>query len=313
MVINKSVQFLILLLCIALWPAYLMAQVDSQYIEKLPNANLLGGAIQLRNFKVQFSPKDAPTQQHQISDVGLGVRFKYKKIGATVVIPFWQLNNPGAVKAQSLGLRIRWYPKNFFVFGIFQRVNGMYQSNPNLNTDVFNPDAKLRFGSVNIMRLSNYKRFNMKSTFRTVDVQKRSAGSFVINGLLEYQYFNNPTVSIDTSFINKNGLKQYNGIRTSIGGGYAYTKVLNYFQLTGLVALGPELRKLNIRTNNQNDPSNLLVVNSRLMAMASIAHNTPTFFWSVVGFYNPGSLKNSMVNVNTETSRVRIIVGKRFD
>ncbi len=147
------------------------------------------------------------------------------------------------------------------------------------------PDLNTLNIGANYYYIFNHKRYSYRSTFIQNEIQKHSAGSFLLNGSLNY--FN---LTADSSIVPKHGdtifspeakMRKGDFYNLSIMPGYGHTFVLKQrFFVTLSVCGGINLQQQHYtsQVNNQNQVYNEFAFIPRAMARSGIGYNSPTFF-----------------------------------
>lgn len=147
------------------------------------------------------------------------------------------------------------------------------------------PDLNTLNIGANYYYIFNHKRYSYRSTFIQNEIQKHSAGSFLLNGSLNY--FN---LSADSSIVPKQGdtifsadakIKKGDFYNLSIMPGYGHTFVVKErFFITISVCGGLNLQQQHYtgEASDQSHVFNEFVFIPRAMARSGIGYNSPTFF-----------------------------------
>ena len=158
----------------------------------------------------------------------------------------------------------------------------------------------------------NSSRFSLRSAFKMVNRQKRSAGSWLISVPINYQAFLTKGLKLplrDQTFFE---LGTYQSVKIGFGGGYGYTKVWGFWSATAVATGGAEFRRLRYQHAQTNAIRDQLYISPRLRMLGSIVYNTPHVFGGLVGHYLPGFDAIDGLNTRMENWRIRLMIGYRF-
>lgn len=173
----------------------------------------------------------------------------------------------------------------------------------------------LNIGS-NFYYIFNHKRYSYRSTFTQNEIQKHSAGSFMVNGSLNY--FN---IRADSSIVPKEidvqkfsaeaKIKNGDFYNLSIMPGYGHTFVaFNYWFLTLSAYAGINFQQQHYTSelkDYKNEVFDQFEFIPRGMARAGIGYNSPRFFAginSVVDVYNLPLGKNEHISYSVGSASV---------
>ena len=183
------------------------------------------------------------------NDLGLGLTYKIISINYEFYVPFLGQNNDKYGATHSFDLQTYVYFHKFVVDLYTQVYRGYYLSNAgseliNSPAVVVRPDIKTKDISLVVHYVFNDHQFSFNAPFLQDEIQRKSAGSFLLGGGI---YHNDGHA--DSSFIPDNTRDinmfqnyhfnsfSYTGI--GINGGYAYSLIIKkHFFITGAVSGG---------------------------------------------------------------------------
>ncbi|MEM1328324.1 MAG: DUF4421 family protein [Bacteroidota bacterium] len=295
------------LLVFYLLPAILFAQLDTIYIKPLPNTKVVSVHSLLRQFRLSFSSPNSEPVFFENYNLALGVRLKYKKIGLSFAVPVARLEDKslGDSKAYVVGFGL--YPKSFFVQGDMRYIQGLYDFRDNR----FREDMRAVYASFFGLHLFNADRLSLRSAFNLVNRQQRSAGSWLVSSVLEYQYFRTDSLAL---FAERNPLSitQYNSYKLGLGGGYAQSWVKGNWSMTGLASGGIEFRRLNYQSMQNTNFQDRFLLSPRLRFFGSVIYNADHLFYGVSGNYLPRLDVADQLNTRVMDWTIRLSLGWRF-
>lgn len=295
---------------IFLMPFSVFGQLDTNYIQVISNIKNFAFHSTLKKFSVNFSSNDGNTTTFENKNLGIGLRFQYKKIGVSMSVPVVNFKKSVLGKPLALGLGFNLYPKQFFVQGDFRFIKGFDQFMDNTTT-VFRNDNKLISGSLIGNYIVNSEKFSLRSAFRMINQQKKSAGSWIVSVPVNVQLFSTDSLALrigSTDLV----IDNYQSIKVGLGGGYAYSYVSNHWSATLMTVGGVEFRRLKYRNSaNQQFKDNFLI-SPRVRVLGSLIYNQDKFFGGFVGQYLPGLEATDGLNTRLENWRIRLVIGQRF-
>lgn len=304
--------FLIKILCVLTFS--LFAQMDTTYVEPYPNSDLLAIHTTLKKFQISFSSAVTQSATFQNHNLGLGIRLKIKRVGLSFSVPVVTYNESVFGKPRSFGLGFNLYPRNFYVRGLLRYFRGFDNLNADnsLENPVFRADNQMWLFQLTGHYIFNGNRYSLRSAFKFVNRQKRSAGSWVLAIPVSYQWFAADSLRLPLSDNVDFQLDRYESIKLGLGGGYGYNQVWNNWSLNGLVTGGVEFRHLNYRNANTLNERNQFRVSPRLQIIGSFIYNERRWFSGIVGRYLPGIDAADGINTRIENWWLRVTVGRRF-
>ena len=109
---TQKLLFLIFLLA----PSWCFAQLDSTFVESIPDSKTFAFHTTLKDFQISFSTNSADQITFQNNTLGIGFRAKYKKIGLSLSVPIVAFNKSPLGNPQSftLGLPYFFFCARFF-------------------------------------------------------------------------------------------------------------------------------------------------------------------------------------------------------
>lgn len=297
----------IIFLPLALLLQLSFAQTDTSYIQALPDTKVIGLHTNIRLFQLSFSTNEAAPIYFQNHQLGLGIRLKHKKLGLSFSVPIYtfQDSNLGDTKAYGMGFGI--YPKSFFVQGDIRYIQGL----SDLSNSIFRADMNTVYANLYSVYLFNSDRFSLRSAFKMVNRQKKSAGSWLATTILEYQNLRTDSLRLQLQqedFL----LERYHAYKFGLGGGYAHTFVFGNWAITGMLSGGAEFRRLNYASANSKAFRDIFRISPRLRMFAACIYSNDHLFYGFTSNYLPGLDRNDDLNTRIINWTVRLQVGWRF-
>ncbi|MEM8523511.1 MAG: DUF4421 family protein [Bacteroidota bacterium] len=283
------------------------AQTDTTCIQKLPNDRVFGVHTTLRQFQLSFSTANNEPIFFENYNLGMGFRAKYNKLAFSFSIPIANFNDAALEKSKAYALGFGLYPKSLFIQGDFRFIQGLND----LNEGVFRADMSAAYANLYAVHLFNSDHLSLRSAFNMVDRQKRSAGSWILSSILEYQYFDTDSLSLRTSNGQLN-ITRYNSYKFGLGSGYAQSIVKGNWSLTGLLSGGLEFRRLYYQASEASNFRDKFLISPRLRFFASIIHNGDYFFYGITSNYLPRLDTAEELNTRIIDWTIRATVGWRL-
>ncbi|MDI1354834.1 MAG: DUF4421 family protein [bacterium] len=210
----------------------------------------------------------------------------------------------------------------------FQRYAGFYVFNrKDYDITVQNPDLVFirpdihvfSFG-VNTMFVFNFRKYSLRGAFSFSDVQRKSAGSFMLGLYHSYMLFNStdssivntplqPSMSPELYDINRISL-----ITIGLSVGHGYTYVYKKIIVSAVLNLGAGGQKTNYTTLDSAGHTLSLNPTLHLNAKGSIRYDNQKFFFGFMSTYdNNYSLNPTLFNTSNYISKIMFFSGYRFN
>lgn len=266
--------------------------------------------------RLQYFPNDP-------NSIGLRIQHKWLGLAAGFTPPGFQLKDRG--KTSELDLHVFVYGKKSGFDAYFLTYKGFYIENFAQN-DTLNkyyatypmlPEMRMLSTGMNFFHIFNHKKFSMRSTFLHNEVQKRSAGSFVMNFSASYLYLYNPTAflpsELDQIARTKEKFEKGSFYSLSAMPGYAHTFVYKKkWYLTFNPSLGLVGQYQSFRVESE-DRINRVTASLRGMVRGGGGYNGERLFVAVTGFTDTYNYDlDKRVRLEMVMSEVRFIMGYRF-
>lgn len=247
-----------------------------------------------KSVKINYSPNDYGVLGVSVRLNWLGLAFGYapknmqENFKGTTTYTNFKLNSYG----KKMGFDVYYLDYSGFFLDNTKEVFGAnyvakHYLRPDLNT--------LNIGA-NYYYIFNHKRYSYRSTFIQNEIQKHSAGSFLLNGSLNYFYLAADSSivprQVDSLFSREANIKKGSFYNLSIMPGYGHTFVLKQkFFFTLSICGGLNLQQQYYTSNVKNGERvfNEFVAIPRAMARTGIGYNSSTFF---TGFTILGDIYN---------------------
>jgi len=247
-----------------------------------------------KSARINYAPNDYGVLGISVRLNWLGLAFGYapknlqENLKGTTTYTNFKLNSYG----KKMGFDIYYLDYSGFFLENTKEVFGAnyvpkHYIRPDLNT--------LNIGA-NYYYIFNHKRYSYRSTFIQNEIQKHSAGSFLLNGSLNYFYLTADSAivprQVDSLFSREANIKKGSFYNLSIMPGYGHTFVWKqrlFFTLSICGGLNLQQQHYTSETKKGEVIFNEFVFIPRAMARSGIGYNSPTFF---TGFTAVGDIYN---------------------
>ena len=207
--------------------------------------------------------------------------------------------------------------KNFIGFA-FQSYKGFNVSSSVRDRNTFREDIQSSAISLNYAYIFNTKRISFGSVFSGSQMQKKSAGSFVLGGFFNFNNIKADSTIVpeeDESLLNElSGMNGSRSIGGGISGGYSHIFVFKHHLYLFLNALpGIGLLKKEISTDSGSyQPSDPWLY--RLNLGLTTGYNGPKFYFILTGGFDLSSTSLDFGNQGVfNTGKAKLIFGYKFN
>lgn len=313
---------------------FLNAKRDTNYIlDKSDRFSLYlfssGKYNQLELSKESF---EHPLKLSPNANMSLGLGFSYKWIGLSLGISFPFMNKDNRVygKTNRFDFQLNTYSKKIVFDTHLQYYKGFYVNNvtkllPSWRIDSLGypllPDMETVSMGMNGYYIFNNKKFSYRSVFLHNEIQKKSAGSFILGGFWSFNYGGSPThfLSDDIQLTNRYdtifNLVAYKAFHWGIAIGYAHTFVL-WKQFFIHLSFVPKLGFYRVTTGTiENNEGVISVANKfgsgldfRIASGGEHSH----FYWGITGVTTNYNYIAKGWTITPSIGNVKIFIGKRF-
>ena len=217
----------------------------------------------------------------------MGIGATYNNLTLNIAYGFGFLNNnEDKGKTKSIDLQAHLFPRKWALDLIAIRHRGLYLERESYADEshdyYYRPDIQQLLIGFSGYRVLNPQRFSFNAAMTQNEWQKKSAGSFLIGGLICYGQIKGDSSlipkQVESFFPNAAGINNANIFSIGIGGGYAYTLVVaKHFYLTGsaIVNLNADFSAV----ENMNSKKNKAVIKPSTIYKAAIGYNSDS--WNI--------------------------------
>jgi hypothetical protein len=257
-------------------------------------------------------------------NTNLGLGFNYKKFGLGLAfgLPLSAEKERKFGKTQRLDIQGSMYGRKIGADGFLQSYSGYYNANPtdfiDWTSDAFPQNKSMRILSIGVtgFYLFNSEKYSYRAAFVRDEIQKKSAGSFLM-GL----FGNYDEASTDNGFIpeefpdslrTKINIKGFKNLAVGFSAGYAHNFVIKEDFLLGIAVIpGFGYQRVSVTeidgsTGNEDQPA------GQVMARIALGYEFKHFYLALTGSANWRNIDFSPYNFKLATEQFRFIIGKRL-
>ena len=259
----------------------------------------------------------------------LGIDFSYKWIGFGIGFSFPFMNKDDNIyghtkrfdfQINTYGKKIGFdthlqYYKGFYLDNVKKLIEWNSTSYPTL------PDMKTFSMGMNSYYLFNHEQFSYRAVFLHNEIQRKSAGSFILGGFWSFNYGSSPThfLSNDIQLSNQYdtifNLVAYKSFHWGITVGYTYSFVI-FHQFFINLSFVPKLGFYCITTRTiENGKEKIAVANkfgSGLDFRIATGGEHSHFYWGITAVSTSYNYMAKDITIKPIIGNVKLFVGKRF-
>jgi len=327
---NVLVFRFILIFCISLIiPSFIKAQKpqdhDTTYYITYPGT-LVGRFYFSKKYATFSLPaaNDGQSLEYKANTLRtMGVGATYNNLTINIAYGFNFLNNgENKGKTKSLDLQAHLFPHKWALDVLAIKHKGAYLDPANYPVEgednfYYRPDIQELFFGFSGYRVLNPKRFSFNAAMTQNERQKKSAGTFMIGGLVYYGQIKGDSAlvpkQLESSFPRAAGINNMNSFSVGLGGGYAYTLVVaKYFYVTG--SLVANLNANFSTVENMNDKKNKTTIKPSTIYKAAIGYNNDS--WNISANWAGNDLwgrgNHSSDDLSVSAGNYRLVFSKKI-
>ncbi|MCF8406048.1 MAG: DUF4421 domain-containing protein [Bacteroidales bacterium] len=308
-------------------------EIDSIYITDISDklALRIYGINKFNKFSIRDNDLEHEIQYapNNNLNIGIGVNYKWFGLGVAINFPFINNDDPKYGSTKRFDGQTNIYSRKFVIDFYLQYYKGFFIENPTTFRDNWadslpypqRPDIITTSLGASYVYVFNHRKYSAKAAFVQTDLQRKSAGSFLLGG-----YFSLMGITGDSSFIPAEIQGQYNPellfkelsvASIGIAFGYSHTFVLwKSYYLSFTFIPGIASQGYSLAFENQTDNKSGSVWAGKFLARTAFVYNSNKSF---VGL----TLSNDSFSSDTNRSRagslnyyvgsIRFFYGRRFD
>ncbi|MEN8121243.1 MAG: DUF4421 domain-containing protein [Bacteroidota bacterium] len=276
-------------------------------------------SLELKDLSTKKKLKLQPNGQ---TNLGFGFNYKWIKLGVAYGLPFMNQDDEKYGETKRLDLQLNIFTRLLGIDAHLQHYTGFYLSNPDDYTDsIYTTYPYLANMQTTSLGMSAYyffnnKKFSYKAVFTRNQIQKKSAGSFILGGFynLNYAYSPNGFVTEELADSLKSTFPLH-GFVTNVMGlsvGYTYTLVfLKKMFLNASLVPGIGIRFSEIIKTSQSEVL-LPALSGSITLRFSLGYEGKHFYAGLKSITAVNSYNYESVDISSSTGNFQFYVGKRF-
>jgi hypothetical protein len=306
---------------------------DTAYIKDLSDklSIRLYGVSKFSNFDIKDNDSDKTVSYAPNSNLnlGFGVYYKWFGLGVAFDFPFINDDNHKYGETKRLDVQTNIFTRALTIDFYYQKYQGFYIENPedyipDWDSELPYPQRpdinSFNFGGSCLYAFRHYK-FSNRAAFVQTDLQRKSAGSFLLGG-----FFSLFRVEGDSAFIPHQIIDQCNPDLTfndlqvygiGVAGGYSHTFVMwkrLYFSLT--LTPGIAIQNYNVKYPENIPEKHGSFVAGRFAARAALVYNTERLYAGVTAIddnFSGNTGKEQQNSLSYQVGVIRFFYGMRFN
>ncbi len=306
------------------------SEIDTNYITTFPNAITLKGFMngKILNLDIEDQKDDYELNYVPNGNNSLGFGFNYKWIGLSVGFKMVDENDKSIYgETGYFDFQTSFILRKGFINVYFQEYKGFYLENsaamirdwPSGEQYLIRPDIGLFSSGIDYTHVIAPKKFSYIAAFSQTEVQRKSAGSIIMGGSVNYHH-----VSADSSFIpddliyvdafSDDHVKGVRGITTSARFGYAHTLVAleRFFVTLSLDAGIGYVYSTRTESNENRKHSFQVNPNVSFKMAAGYNHNKWYFGLTAASFYHQNKTTGTENVMRISYGFVNFVLARRF-
>lgn len=262
-----------------------------------------------------YNPNDPNTQ---------GIRIQHKWLGLALGYSPQSLQQKKRGQTRELDLHLFLYGKKHYFDVYYIHYRGLYLENYERYDTLKNsyesfpllPQLNLQSAGLNYFYLFNHQKFSLRSSFLHNEIQRRSAGSFILGSSVNYLHINNPTPLLPPE-LRPLSLPQESLVSGTFYGatvlpGYAHTFVLKRFYFTLAPMLGIMMQYQNFAAADDLN-RNRYTLAFRSLGRLAFGYNGNRIYIAATAVNDSYNyMLSTKVRLTNQVSDARFIIGYRF-
>ncbi|MFM7431573.1 MAG: DUF4421 family protein [Flammeovirgaceae bacterium] len=253
-----------------------------------------------------------------INAVGLGFGLYIFEIGAeiTFAIPLAAEREALFGKTKATDLQLNLLGKTWGLDVFYQNYNGFYFNDSNEAAGLpfpLRPDIVTRNLGFNGLYSFNRK-FSLRSAYNFSERQRRSTGSFILTGTLNFYSLKGDSAIYSTRYYSRFGAStaftELDMSTFSVSPGYTYTLVIKRFFVNAAFSVGPALHWVDYQVSGKD--LSISRLDSFLDIRVGVGYNGNRFFARVNFVAQARSVKFEEIQFVNSSNTFKLLVGYRF-
>jgi hypothetical protein len=305
---------------------------DTAYIKDLSDRLSIRvyGVNKFSNFGIKDNDSALSVAYAPNSNLNFGIGFNYKWFGLGIAfnLPFINNDNDRYGETKRLDFQTNVFTRSLAIDFYVQSFQGFYVENPQDYIPGWDPESpypqrpdilSTTLGGSCIYAF-RHKKYSAKAAFIQTDLQRKSAGSFLLGG-----FFSLFRVEGDSAFIPNEIIDQcnpdltFNNLRVSgigVAGGYSHTFVMwKRLYLSVTLVPGLAIQSYNISYPANFDEKRGSFFAGRFAARAALVYNTERLYAGVTAIndsFSGNTGKEQQNSLSYQLGVIRFFYGMRF-
>lgn len=338
--INTHVLKICTSLIIGLFPVFATAQnpldifnseIDTNYIQTFPEALTLKAFTKTKLFtlNIEDHKNDYELIYKPNGHTTMGFGLNYKWLGFSLDFKIIDQNNTAKYgKTSYFDFQSRFYLRRGIIELAIQDYQGFYLENtaamvadwPNSDAYILRPDMRVFSSGINYTHVFNPEKFSYISSFSQTEVQKKSAGSIIVGGAINYHLSRGDSSAVPLTLIYEDAFEgdlytQLKGFTTNARFGYAHTFVaLERFFLSLSMDAGLSYSLSRYRYQEAAKQKGNFNVNSNVSFKFAAGYNHNHWFAGITAtrYYHLNSTSGQQNSIRLEYGYVNFVIVRRF-
>jgi len=274
-------------------------------------------------FKDLNTGKKLKFQPNGQTNLGFGFNYKWLRLGIAFGLPFMNQDDDKYGSTKRLDFQLNVFMRSLGIDSHYQKYTGYYLNNAD---DYLDSTLKIypNLSNMEVVSLGfsayyffNNKKFSYKAVYVRNQIQKKSAGAFILGG-----FFNLNTAYSPNGFVPDelpDSIKdnyQLRGFETNIMGisiGYTYTLVLfKRFFVNASFVPGIGIRYSEILKKHETITLEPVVSGSATLRF-SIGYEGKYLYSGIKAITSVNSYNYNTIDISSGTGNVQLYIGKRFN
>jgi hypothetical protein len=273
------------------------------------------------NKTVSYSPNSS-------LNLGLGVSYRWFGLAVAFNFPFVNNDNHEYGETNRFDFQTNIFTRSLAIDMYYQKYQGFYVENPEDYIPDWNPEnpfpqrpdiVSTSLGGSCIYAF-RYKKYSSRAVFIQTDLQRKSAGSFLLGGYFSFFNVEGDSAFMPHQIMGKcNPALAFNNLGVSgigIAGGYSHTFVMwkrLYFSLTLIPGIAYQTFNVGYQDNRKEEHGSFVA--GRFAARLALVYNTEFFYGGITAIddnFSGNTGKEEQNSLNYQIGVVRFFYGMRF-
>ncbi len=286
------------------------------YVNTITKQNHLKFKDLNTNKKLKFQPNGE-------TDLGFGFNYKWLKLGVAFNIPFLNKDNDKLGETKRLDLQLNVFMRSLGIDAYYQKYKGFYLSNPGDYVDsIYSKQPNLSDMETASLGLSayyffNHKKFSYQAVYVRNQIQKKSAGAFILGGFFNMNYAYSPNgfvpEELPDSIRDNYTLRGFETNVIGLSVGYTYTLVfLKQIFLNASFVPGIGLRFSEIIQKEGTEILEPIVSGSATLRF-SLGYEGKYLYSGIKSITSMNLYNYNTIDISSAIGNLRFYIGKRFN